>query len=90
MSQPSVNGPIDRVPCPHCGKAMDLRDLRDQNVLDTGHHLLCDHCQRWSEICAIQIVTFVAVRKLDARTQQGGGAARTLSPRQVQRLLKGR
>lgn len=59
----AVQGQIDRVPCPHCGKPNDFRVLKEQQLYDTGHCVFCDHCSRSMEITAIRQVELVAVRK---------------------------
>lgn len=59
----TVQGVIEGVPCPHCGKKNDLRDLQQQQLLDTGHKLICDYCQRSMEVTSIRQLTVVAVRK---------------------------
>ncbi len=75
-----IAGPIERVPCPHCSKTMDMRDLRDQNLLDTGKMVECDFCKRWSEICAIQPVTMISLRRTDSA---GALAATSVQRRQL-------
>ena len=59
----SVQGPIDRVPCPHCGKPNDFRVMKEQQLYDTGHQCFCDHCGRSMEITSIRQVEVVSVRK---------------------------
>jgi len=91
QQSPGVTGPIDRVPCPHCGKPNDFRDLSSQQLLDTGHRLFCDSCGNSMEIAAIRTMTFLLVRPLrggGARPIAGPHDARTISPAQLQRLLK--
>lgn len=75
-----VHGPIDRTPCPHCGKGIDLRDARDQNLLDTGKFVECDFCRRWSEVCAVQTVTVVSLR----RTNTAGSIAQASAVSRLQ------
>jgi glutaredoxin len=58
---PQTVGPIDRVPCPHCGKTNDFRELQGQQLMDTGSGVICDHCKRVMHIAAIRQVTLVAV-----------------------------
>jgi len=59
----TVQGPINSVPCPHCGKGNDLREMQAQTLLDTGHKFLCDHCNRSMEVLSIRTVTVVTVRR---------------------------
>jgi hypothetical protein len=90
---PVVSGPINRVPCPHCGKPNDFRELQQQQLLDTGHSCDCDHCGGLMVVAAIQPITMITVRKSNQRPKKGIPApqqARTLSAAQAQRLLKGR
>lgn len=89
----TVQGPINAVPCPHCGKKQDFRMLQEQQLLDRGHEFTCDHCGFSQEVVAIQPVTFVAVRKnprFPGRPPQGPGEpapGRAVSPGFVQKLL---
>lgn len=57
-----VSGPVNRVPCPNCGNATDLRELQSQQLLDTGSRVTCDKCQRVMEVVGIQMVQVIAVR----------------------------
>ncbi len=93
--QPQVAGPIHAVPCPHCGKPNDFRDLQQQQLLDTGHTVGCDHCGRQMDVVRIAPVTVISVRKNMApppRTQQQPQTrqATTMSAAQAQKLLRGR
>ncbi len=58
---PMVQGPIDRVPCPHCGKANNFR--RVDEMLEVGNVFGCDHCKKPMQISGVRDVRFVAVRK---------------------------
>jgi hypothetical protein len=87
---PQTNGPIDRVPCPHCGKNNDFRELQMQQIMDTGSDVGCDHCERKMRIAAIRTVTFVAVVQL----LPGGALPQPAAPARgvvggVRRFLKG-
>ena len=66
---PMTQGPIDKVPCPHCGKHNNFR--RVDEMLENGNRFQCDFCKQVMEICGIRDVRFVAVRKPGA----GGGQA---------------
>jgi hypothetical protein len=57
--------------------------MYEQQLLDTGHKFLCDHCDQSMEVTAVQSVTVVAVRQSTYTTglaRAGGGR-----PRQQQR-----
>lgn len=58
----TTQGPVSSVPCPHCGKAMDFRELKNQQLLDTGHRCICDHCDRLVEVVGMQMIEVVVVR----------------------------
>jgi len=99
---PTTSGPLHAVPCPHCGKHNDLRELASQNLLDTGHRITCGsikgddvrsgYCGRIFQVTRIQPITIVQVRPLH---QTPGMAlrsgqpqpARTIGPRATRRLL---
>jgi len=87
-------GPLERVPCPHCGKPNDFRELANQQLIDTGHKMICQGsdgqsgCGRSMEVTAIRNITVVAVRKHEP-TSSSAGRALTMSPAQLQRFLKG-
>jgi len=70
---PVVGGPIHSVPCPHCGAPNDLRELQGQNLLDTGHNIICAsvdgnrnqrHCGRVFQVTRIQPIVYVQVRQM--------------------------
>jgi len=85
-----THGPVERVPCPACGKPNSMVELASQQLLDTGHRITCEHCHRVMEVVAIKVITAVSVRPFDARAAAARGAAQatTISPGQLQRLLK--
>lgn len=68
QQQPSVHGPIDKVPCPSCGRPNDFRILESQQLLDTGHEVFCDHCGYSMIVTGIRQVKYVVV----ARNPTGG------------------
>lgn len=96
---PTVNGPVHHVPCPHCGRPNDLRELDSQNLLDTGAEIICSsvdgsagtgHCGRLFMVSAVRIVKFVVVVPLHKVVRQGLPAAepaRAVAPGLLQRLL---
>lgn len=53
----TVNGPVNRVPCAHCGQPMDLTELVEE--IDRGVSLECDHCSKNSEVVDIRKVVVV-------------------------------
>jgi hypothetical protein len=53
----TVQGPVTKVPCAHCGVAMDCSDLMEQ--LDRGASIECDHCSGKSEVVDIRKVIVV-------------------------------
>lgn len=82
-----VQGPIDRVPCPWCGKANDFRIMEQEQLLDTGGEHWCDYCGMSMEIVAIKTIQAVAVRKnpKGGRAPQAQAAARRIAQqRQIQ------
>ena len=98
MSKETTSGPINGVRCPHCGKNNDFRMLHDQQLLDTGHKFDCDHCKRLMEVVRIAPVLVVSVRPATGRATHVNPSrnlpapreARTLSPAQTRKLLRGR
>lgn len=92
QQRPLAVGKIHAVPCPYCGKAQDLRELQSQQLLDTGHGVVCDMCHRRSEVAAIQTTTVVGLRPASGAPVLPVGSPRqatTISPQQAQRLLRG-
>jgi hypothetical protein len=91
---PCTRGTVDRVPCPHCGRHNDFRELDGQQLLDTGHKVICrgenqgEGCGQIMEVVAIQVVKVVAVRPIRLSDQQHRQAL-TMSASQLQRYLKG-
>jgi hypothetical protein len=96
---PTVNGPVHHVPCPHCGRRNDLRELDSQNLLDTGSEIICSpvdgapntgHCGRLFAVVGIRAVKFVVVAPLHKPARAGLPAAqpaRAVAPGLLQRLL---
>lgn len=87
-----TGGAVQAVMCPSCGKAMDLRELQAQQLMDTGSEVECDHCHYICQIVGIQPVTYVTVRPIGRRAatgqpQQPIRQATTISPAQAQRML---
>ena len=60
----TVTGPVDRVPCPHCGKSNNFRKVDE--MLEIGNQFGCDHCKRVMQIAGVREVKMVAVRKAGA------------------------
>jgi hypothetical protein len=89
---PWTHGPIERVPCPHCGHANDFRELHSEQLLDTGHEIDCGHCGRMMEVTAMRQITVIAVRPISAHgggAQRGRAQATTIGHAQLNRLLRG-
>lgn len=60
-----VRGPIEQVPCPHCGDIMDLSEAREQL---TGYDdrvealaIECDGCHRKMRVLSVIPMTLVTV-----------------------------
>lgn len=94
----SCQGTEDRVPCPHCGRAIDFRELGAQQLLDTGHEVVCrndegEGCGQMMVVVGIRVVKVIAVKPVLGvpvrRDQRPAQEARTMSPAQLQRYLKG-
>lgn len=87
---PTTHGPIEQVPCPHCGKPNDLRELDGQQLLDTGHEIICDHCGRLFDIVGIKHIKVVVVRQSNnqpRRAEPEAQPATTIGSGVLQRLL---
>lgn len=91
---PQTQGVIHAVPCPHCGKPNDFRELDSQQLLDTGHEVECDACHRTMQVAQINVVKVLSVRPVagaPVRTPQHmrpAQQATTISPAQLNKLLK--
>lgn len=95
---PTVNGPVNRVPCPHCGRPNDLRELDVQNLLDTGSDIVCGpvdraqntgHCGRMFQIVGIAHVKVIRVAPVQGQPRHAlpqAQPAYTIGGRQVRRL----
>lgn len=64
IAKQTTAGPVGAVPCPHCGHKNDCRILDEQNLLDRGHRLSCDKCNRMFVVVNIQTVKVVTVRQI--------------------------
>lgn len=59
-----IQGPIEKVPCPHCGKPNDVAsELTELNMVEPGVVLICDFCHKKMQIVKVTIITMVAVRQ---------------------------
>jgi hypothetical protein len=60
-----VTGPLNAVPCPFCGDASDLTDLRDRitDMFDEDQDvtITCDGCRRSFKIVDLKTTTIVVV-----------------------------
>jgi uncharacterized Zn finger protein len=89
----TTQGQINRVPCPHCGKPQDFRELQQAQLLDTGHQVVCEECGRLQTVTAIRVVTIVVVRPdsgMPRNKQADARPATTVAPSALQRLGRGR
>jgi hypothetical protein len=85
----TTQGTVSSVPCPHCGKPMDFRELKNQQLLDTGHKCTCDHCKRLVEVVGIHVVEVVVVRPHGPPPAPGPAPThRELAAQRVRRFLK--
>jgi hypothetical protein len=96
---PSVQGPVHQVPCPHCGRPNDMREIDAQNLLDTGSEFQCTpvdgqpntgHCGRVFVVTRIANVKLVAVAPVHRQVRQGlppAQPARTVAAGVLARLL---
>lgn len=55
-SPTTVQGPVDAVPCSHCGRPQDLRELE---AIERGLGFECDHCRKVSEIVDLRKIVVV-------------------------------
>lgn len=95
-----TQGPLHSVPCPNCGRTNDFRHLEQQQLLDTGHKILCGldndssrpGCGQSMEVVRVATIKMVAVRPnrggTVSRNEAPAHEATTISPAQLQRLLR--
>lgn len=81
--QASTQGPIEKVPCPWCGKENDCRVLADGEAgedrvsgwgsqgLEQGATIDCDHCGRFSKVIGMRKITIIRLQP--CRPPQRGG-----------------
>ena len=81
---------MERMPCPHCGKANDFRELDNVQCLDTGSTMVCDHCHRKMIITAIRVIKVLQAKPIrDGVVVQpalGPAPATTISYDQLRKL----
>lgn len=58
---PTTSGPINAVPCPHCGHKLSFRGQED--LLHAGMRFTCDKCKRPVDLVSAAPVMIVTVRK---------------------------
>lgn len=58
---PTTQGPIDRVPCPHCGKPNNFKGHYE--MLDPGNVFACDHCKNPMQVAGVRDVKVILLRK---------------------------
>ena len=56
-----LSGPVQSVPCPHCGHKNDLRG--ETETLDAGSEYDCDRCHHVMEVVGVRQVKMVVVRQ---------------------------
>ncbi len=96
---PIVQGPVEQVPCPHCGRPNDMREIDSQNLLDTGSDFQCGpvdgqpntgHCGRVFQVVRIRLVKLVAVipvQRAPRAELPAAQPARAVSPGVLRKLL---
>lgn len=88
---PTTQGPIEAVPCPHCGKANDFRPAQEQQLLDTGSTYVCDSCGRVMQAVGVRNVVMVTVRPTNLPPPGAGTPAAkpatTVGPGVIRRIL---
>lgn len=93
---PQTHGPVESMPCPHCGKRNDHRNLASQQLLDTGHKLECDHCHQFYVITAMRQITLLSVAPVIGQRfrqlphQRPAAQATTISQAQARKLIHGK
>lgn len=70
-----TRGTIDAVICPHCGKPNDFRMLDEQQLLDTGHVMDCDHCGQFMQVQRIAMLKVISVRQTAPPPRRAPGQA---------------
>ena len=70
VTKKATSGAIHRVPCPHCGRPNNFRDLRPMDGagwgsygLEPGAVISCDSCGKRMQVTGVQDVTVVTVRQ---------------------------
>jgi hypothetical protein len=62
-SKQKTVGAVHAVPCPWCKRPNDLRDLKEQHLLEPDAIIDCDHCKRLSVVDAIDIRPRIILRQ---------------------------
>lgn len=65
VSPRTTEGPLHAVPCPHCGKANDFRQLDEtiSSLLEGGTWVSCDHCGGQLTVVKVVPIKVVQVRQ---------------------------
>jgi hypothetical protein len=66
-SKQKTIGVVHAVPCPWCKHPNDLRDLKEQMLVEKGARIDCDKCKRISEVDAIDNRPRVILRQYHGR-----------------------
>lgn len=53
MNNKRTVGPVDQAPCPWCKKPNNLREIQQQQMLEKGARIDCDHCKRHYVVAGI-------------------------------------
>ena len=57
---PITTGPVNQVPCCHCGKPNNFHGHAE--MLVPGNTFACDHCKQPMQIAGVRDIKFVSVR----------------------------
>lgn len=85
---PVTSGAIHQVPCPHCAKPNDFRDLQKDQLLEPGTKAVCDECGHNMQVVRVLPTTIVAVRKAAPSSINPAGAQAS-APAQPARTVGG-
>ena len=67
-------GPFNQCPCPWCGKLNDCSGLMEQQLVEKGSVIDCDHCKRLFQVVQIDTRPRFIVQqfhgKIDKKTKK--------------------
>lgn len=91
MAQGTHAGPVDKVPCPHCGQGNDFTEIvSDLKLAEEDSLVECDHCGRMMQVTSIVTMTTVSVVRSNQRPPHRDPeptAATTVDHGALQRML---